>query len=91
MKNRLNDTFNTQAMIDAINKVKSVSNSGNVVAYGGCELPVHIKEIFELYNIKYKKPTSYFGLDDDKGTIYIVPKRITDIEILRGRYFLNED
>lgn len=87
----MNNKFDTQDLIDAINQIKSVSNSGNVVAYGGCELPAHIKEIFELYNIEYKKPTSYFGLDDDKGIIYIVPKRIPDIEILRRRYFFNED
>lgn len=88
----MDNAFDTQDLIDAINQVKSVSNSGNVVAYGGCELPAHIKEIFELYNIEYKKPTNYFGLDDiDKDTICLVPKRITDIEILRGRYFLNED
>lgn len=75
----MNNKFDTQDLIDAINQIKSASNYINVVAYGGCELPIHIKEIFELYNVEYKKLPNYLGLDVDKDVIYIFPQHILDI------------
>lgn len=71
----MNDTFDTQALIDAINKVKSASSYDDVEVYGWCELPAHIKAVLELYNIEYNKiPERYSVLDCNKDVIYILPK-----------------
>ena len=70
----MNNTFDTQDLIDTINKAKSAS-SYDVEVYGWCELPAHIKVILELYNIEYNKiPERYFVSDFNKDVIYILPR-----------------
>jgi len=71
----LNNTFDTQALINTINKVKSISSYDDVEVYGWCELPAYVKVILELYNIEYNKiPERYFVSDFNKDVIYILPR-----------------
>ena len=71
----MNDnSFDAQALIDLIDRVKAASGGYQLMYFCYNEPPEYIKKIIESYGAKYKVIKNNFNLSDaEENSLFIIP------------------
>lgn len=69
-----NNSFDVQAFIDVMDKIKLTNESYKLAYFCYSEPPEYIKEIIESYGAEYKVIKNDFNLcDAEEKTVFILP------------------